>query len=158
MLNLLLAKKNILELQLVKNTERRINMKKNKVFLGGTCNESTWRDKLIPMLRMNYFNPVVDDWTPECQAEEERQKNEECNYQLYVITPKMTGVFSIAEVIEAAITKHDKAVFCIIPNDDNLEFTKGQIKSLNAVGNMVAKYQGVWCHTLEEVANYLNSI
>ena len=61
---------------------------KNKVFLGGTCNESTWREELIPLLKTDYFNPVVEDWTPECQAEEERQKNEECNYQLYVITPK----------------------------------------------------------------------
>ena len=53
---------------------------KNKVFLGGTCNESTWRNELIPLLKIDYFNPVVEDWTPECQAEEERQKNEECNY------------------------------------------------------------------------------
>jgi len=33
----------------------------NKVFLGGTCNESTWRDELIPMLEIDYFNPVVDE-------------------------------------------------------------------------------------------------
>ena len=37
-----------------------------KVFLGGTCNNSKWRDKLIPMLNIDYFNPVVDDWTEEC--------------------------------------------------------------------------------------------
>lgn len=53
---------------------------KNKVFLGGTCNNSTWRNELIPLLNIDYFNPVVEDWTPECQAEEERQKNEECQY------------------------------------------------------------------------------
>ncbi len=35
-----------------------------KVFLGGTCNESTWRDRLIKLLKINYFNPVVKDWTP----------------------------------------------------------------------------------------------
>ncbi len=128
-----------------------------KVFLGGTCNESTWREQLIPMLNIDYFNPVVKDWTSECQAEEERQKNEECNYQLYVITPRMTGVFSIAEVVEAAITRHDKTVFCVIPKDGELTFTKGQLKSLNAVGSMVTKYNGVWCKSLEEVANYLNS-
>ena len=38
-----------------------------KVFLGGTCAESKWREKLIPLLKCDYFNPVVDDWTPECQ-------------------------------------------------------------------------------------------
>ena len=130
----------------------------NKVFLGGTCNESTWREELIPLLKIDYFNPVVKDWTPECQAEEERQKNEQCNYHLYVITPKMTGVFSIAEVIESAITRQDKTIFCIIPKDGNLEFDKGQIKSLNAVGEMVKKYHGIWCQSLKEVADYLNNI
>lgn len=34
-----------------------------KVFLGGTCNDTTWRDELIKKLKINYFNPVVDDWT-----------------------------------------------------------------------------------------------
>ena len=48
--------------------------KKEKVFLGGTCNNSTWRDRLIPMLDVDYFNPVVKDWTPECQAEEIKQR------------------------------------------------------------------------------------
>jgi len=32
-----------------------------KIFLGGTCNESTWRNRIIPMLEIDYFNPVVDD-------------------------------------------------------------------------------------------------
>ena len=68
-----------------------------KVFLGGTCNESTWRDKLIKMLEIDYFNPVVDDWTEECYQEELRQRKI-CDYCLYVITPRMKGVYSIAEV------------------------------------------------------------
>lgn len=38
--------------------------------LGGTCNESQWREELIPMLSIDYFNPVVPDWTQECMAEE----------------------------------------------------------------------------------------
>lgn len=36
------------------------------VFLGGTCNNSTWRDKLIPLLTVDYFNPIVNEWTKEC--------------------------------------------------------------------------------------------
>ena len=40
-----------------------------KIFLGGTCNESTWRDELIPNLTIDYFNPVVKDWTPDCMKE-----------------------------------------------------------------------------------------
>ena len=49
-------------------------MEKVKVFLGGTCATSTWREELQPMLdseKVETFNPVVPNWTPECQAEED---------------------------------------------------------------------------------------
>ena len=59
-----------------------------KIFLGGTCAESTWRDELIKLLEIDFFNPVVPDWTPECQAEELKQR-ESCDYVLYVITSEM---------------------------------------------------------------------
>ena len=131
-------------------------MEKHKVFLGGTCNESTWRDKIIPNLRIDYFNPVVEDWTPECQAEEERQKNEVCDIHLYVITPRMTGVFSIAEVVESAMTRHDKCVFCVLDEDGDLTFTKGQKKSLDAVGRLVSKYGAEWLDNLDDVVGHLN--
>ena len=129
---------------------------KHKVFLGGTCNDSTWRDELIPNLRIDYFNPVVEDWTPECQAEEERQKNEVCDVHLYVITPRMTGVFSIAEVVESAMTRHDKCVFCVLDEDGDLTFTKGQKKSLDAVGRLVSKYGAEWLDNLDDVVGHLN--
>ena len=129
---------------------------KHKVFLGGTCNESTWRDELIPNLRIDYFNPVVEDWTPECQAEEERQKNEICDVHLYVITPRMTGVFSIAEVVESAMTRHENCVFCVLEEDGELTFTKGQKKSLDAVGRLVSKYGAEWYENLGDVVGYLN--
>ena len=47
-------------------------MDKTTVFLGGTCNNSTWRDKLIPLLKIDYFNPVVEDWTEEAQQIENK--------------------------------------------------------------------------------------
>ena len=82
-------------------------------FLGGTCNNSTWREKLIPMLTIDYFNPVVDDWTPDCMAEEIKQR-ETCEYVLYVITPEMTGVYSIAEVADDSNKRPDKTIFCFL--------------------------------------------
>ena len=66
-----------------------------KIFLGGTCNGSNWRDELIPKLQCDYFNPVVKDWTPACQEEERRQR-QGCDVVLYVITPLMEGVYAIA--------------------------------------------------------------
>lgn len=134
----------------------------NKVFLGGTCNESTWRDDLIEILEIDYFNPVVDDWTEECYQEELRQR-EICDYCLYVITPKMTGVYSIAEVVDDSNKRPEKTIFCLITADynsdgeDTLFFTKSQLKSLQKVGQMVEKNGGKFFDSLTEVAYYLNN-
>lgn len=128
-----------------------------KVFLGGTCNESTWRDELISMLNIDYYNPVVPDWTPECMAEEIRQR-ETCDYCLYVITPQMTGVYSIAEVVDDSNKRPEKTIFCFLENDNesNDYFSGGQVRSLNQVGKMVERNGGKFLTSLEDVANYLN--
>lgn len=125
-----------------------------KVFLGGTCNESTWRDELIPLLKIDYFNPVVDDWTPECMEEEIYQRNV-CDFCLYVITPKMTGVYSIAEVVDDSNKRPEKTIFCFLEYDDGY-FTEGQIKSLQSVAKMVVSNGGKSFTCLEDVATYLN--
>lgn len=89
-----------------------------KVFLGGTCNESTWREILISMLKIDYFNPVVDNWDEEAQKNEMIEK-ENANYCLYVITPLMSGVYSIAEVVDDSNKRPEKTILCILNNDYN---------------------------------------
>ena len=108
------------------------------------------------MLNIDYFNPVVDDWTPECMEEELRQRKE-CDYVLYVITPKMTGVYSIAEVIDDSNKQPEKTLFCYLPADEDTTFTEGQQKSLEAVSNMVMRNGGSSFIELQNVAKYLNS-
>jgi hypothetical protein len=128
-----------------------------KVFLGGTCNNSHWRDQLIPMLQCDYFNPVVAEWTPECLAEEIRQRHE-FDVCLYTITPKMTGFYSIAEVVEDSIKRPGKTVLCVIEEDDGLVFTAVQMKSLRAVGAMVESNTGrAPIYSLHDLAGFLNS-
>ena len=127
-----------------------------KVFLGGTCNESEWRNYLIKLLTIDYFNPVVDDWTEECMAEERKQR-EICDYCLYTITPKMTGVYSIAEVIDDSNKRPEKTIFCLLNYENNGDsFDNSQLKSLNQVGKMVERNGGKYFKDLYEVANYLN--
>lgn len=118
-------------------------MKKNRIFLGGTCNGSTWRDELIPILEENgidYFNPVVEDWTPECQAIEEEEKNSKCNVHLYVITKEMLGTYSISESIHSAHlanmygTSVDKVVFVVL---DEGTWQKHEMKSFSAIINLI---------------------
>jgi len=129
--------------------------KKKKVFLGGTCNNSTWRDKLIKKLEIDYFNPVVEDWTPECIKEEIKQRKN-CDFVLYVITPEMTGVYSIAEVVDDSNKRPEKTVFCWDDDDWAEKFEGHQRKSLNQVGDMVKENGGKVCDNLKQVAEYLN--
>jgi rRNA maturation protein Rpf1 len=111
----------------------------SKVFLGGTCNDSKWRDVMIPLLKIPYFNPVVKNWTPEAKKEEDKQK-EICDIHLYTITPKMTGVYSIAELTESAIKRHDKTVILILSEDEGNTFNDSQMKSFDAIGELVKNY------------------
>lgn len=130
-------------------------LNKPKVFLGGTCNDSSWREDLIPMLNIEYFNPVVDDWT--CEAmEEELYQRTVCDYCLYVITPQMTGVYSIAEVVDDSNKRPNKTILCILEEHDGTSFTEGQLRSLHQVSRMVSKNGGKYFTSLEDVATYLN--
>lgn len=123
-----------------------------KVFLGGTCNESTWREELIPMLKIDYFNPVVKDWKPENMKEEIKQR-EICDFVLYVITKEMISVYSIAEVVDDSNKRPNKTIFCYLDEGFSVE----QIKSLSQVRKMVEKNGAKCFSSLKEIANYLNS-
>lgn len=127
-----------------------------KVFLGGTCNGSSWRETLIRMLNCDYFNPVVDHWSEDCMAEEIRQRKI-CDYNLYVLTPKMTGVFSIAEVIDDSNKRPEKTILCVLEGDGGEEFTPHQLKSMSQVCRMAAENGAVVFNTLGSVARFLNA-
>lgn len=126
-----------------------------KVFLGGTTNNSDWRDKLVKDLKIDYFNPVVKDWNEDAQKEEIKQRKD-CEFVLYVITPKMEGVYSIAEVVDDSNKRPERTIFVYLLEDDGKEFTKHQIKSLDMVGKMVKENGGKWFKSLDEVSEYLN--
>ena len=111
----------------------------SKIFLGGTCNNSTWRNQIEKLVQVPMFNPVVDDWTEECQAIEMDEKENKCDIHLYVITSQMTGVFSIAEVMDSVHNKTKKTLLHVIPDG----FNKGQLKSLQAVVNLVRLRGGI---------------
>ena len=129
--------------------------KTKKVFLGGTCNNSTWRDSLTPRLTIDVFNPVVSDWNEEAYQQELHER-EMCDYCLYIITPLMTGAYSIAEVVDDSNKRPEKTVFCFLETDDIFCFTDGQIKSLKNVGKMVEGNGAKWCKSIDDVVKYLN--
>lgn len=126
-----------------------------KVFLGGTCNSSTWRGIIKPKLRVAYFGPVVDEWTEKCVAEELRQRDV-CDYCLYLITPDISGVYSIAEVIDDSNKRPEKTIFCFTAECSSQLFTYTQERSLQQVGKMVTDNGGVFLISLADVIQYLN--
>lgn len=90
-----------------------------RIFLGGTVN-SDWRYFMINELNkicVDYFNPIVTNWDKEAQKREEIEK-EKCDWLLFVITPKMKGYYSIAEVVDASNKYPEKTIFTLL-NSDN---------------------------------------
>lgn len=133
-------------------TENKEVIKRPKVFLGGTCNGSTWRDKLIPLLKIDYFNPVVEKWTEECQLEEIKQR-QECDFVLYVITSEMSGFYAIAEAIDDSNKRPEKTLFCILEIDN---YTTQQRVSLLAISALIGINGGMILNSLDEIATFLN--
>jgi Nucleoside 2-deoxyribosyltransferase like len=127
-----------------------------KVFLGGTVNKSRWRDYVIKHLKIDYFNPVVEEWN-EAAYQRELHERIHCDFCLYVITPKMTGVYSIAEVIDDSNKRPEKTLFCILTRDEHIKFDSAQTKSLEKVGRMVEENGGKWFRSLNSLIAYLNT-
>ena len=126
-----------------------------RVFLGGTCNGSTWRDDMIKMLTSDYFNPVIENWTEVCM-DQEIWEREHCDVVLYTITPKMTGVYSIAEVVDDSNKRPGKTVLILLQKDIDKVFDKGQWRSLKAVAQMVERNGGAIFYSLKEAALAIN--
>ena len=58
---------------------------------------------------------------------------------LFVITPNMSGVFSIAEAVECS--HRDDCITMFVVYDKYNSFTKSQRKSLEATGKMISEKQ-----------------
>lgn len=126
-----------------------------RVFLGGTCNESEWREKLIKLLMVEYFNPVVEDWTEACMEREIAERNT-CDFCMYTLTPKMTGVYAVAEVVDDSNKRPAKTILVLLQVDGGHSFTVAQWKSLGAVAKMVSENGGYVFYDLESAANAIN--
>lgn len=113
-------------------------MNKHKVFLGGTCNNSNWRDKLIPLLEINYFNPVVINWTPEDIKLEELEKSDYCDIHLYYITSEMKGYYSL---MEAGLSAGNPRVYTIFQVDPT-GFTDELLDNFDSMINLINKSGG----------------
>lgn len=101
-----------------------------RIFLGGTCAGTTWRDDLIPLITgfCDYFNPVVPSWTAVNKIIEDIEKDSKCTIHLYVLTSSMIGVYSVAEAIQSSHQPGVTTVVQVMPEG----FSDKEIHSLNA--------------------------
>ena len=126
-----------------------------KVFLGGTVNGSKWRDELIAGLEIDYFNPVVDRWDEKAMLNEEHEK-ESSDFLLFVITPLMKGVYSIAEVVDASNKAPERTILCVLDSDGDESWGEFERKSLRAVEKLVKANGACVFDSLDEVSSFLN--
>lgn len=128
-----------------------------KVFLGGTV-DSSWRDEFILMLKnigVDYFNPIVENWDDEAHKKEIHERKH-CDYVLYVITAKMMGVYSIAEVVDDSNKRPEKTLFCVLEeHEEPIVFLENQLKSLDMVAQIICGNGARVFSSLYEVAEYL---
>lgn len=126
----------------------------HKVFLGGTCGNSTWRSSLIPKLKLDYFNPVVSNWTEDCIANENLEKESKCDIHLYVIDSNLRGVYSIAEMVQSSNDPRKLTVVNFIDRG----FTPSMMKSIRAVGDLIRSNGGEvhYNMSMEDLAKELN--
>lgn len=113
-----------------------------KIFLGGTIGEKDWRQILIPFLEkynIDYFNPVLPqevDWTEEARINEEMQKKI-CNIHLYVITPEMKGIYSIAEAVQSSNSSENITIICFLNEYNGKRFSERLHNNFVSVGTLI---------------------
>lgn len=127
-----------------------------KVFLGGTVNGSTWRNYIIPKLSIAYFNPVIPEWNEQAY-ERELYERRHCDFCLYVITPKMTGFYALAEVVDDSFKRPDRTIYCYLTEDGGATFNTKDASMLEAIKHTVEDNGGYICDNLDEVIELLNN-
>ncbi|KAK2585414.1 hypothetical protein KPH14_010083 [Odynerus spinipes] len=103
-----------------KDTNHKIGPKRMayEVFLGGSCNPTTWRSEIaIPTLQrlgITYYNPQVPQWGPELIAQEYEAK-QTARVLLFVIDNQTRNSAGIIEAAQLAATRSESLILVIYP-------------------------------------------
>lgn len=132
-----------------------------QVFLGGSCNPTTWRkDIAIPILeaaKITYYNPQVDEWTPDLMQIEAHAKRD-AEMLFYVVDANTRAVASMNEVVEC-ICRNRKIVLVVQNMEASNELTRDEagsealLKDLNRGRDYlrdIARRNAVRCHETVE--------
>lgn len=138
------------------------------VFLGGSCDPTTWRaDLAVPRFsakNIAFFNPQISDWHPNLIQLEAKAK-EVCDVLLFVIDSKTRAIASMLEATEY-IMSHRRVVIVIIdiPEGGKIDgepIGGRQLKDLNRARaflcDIAARHQK-FCDVFDSVENAVNHI
>jgi hypothetical protein len=99
-------------------------MRHTSIFLGGTVGNSNWRTSFIADLvkvgvpEAGLFNPVVPNWTPECQAAEDEAKAIATFNLFYLTNPEIgENAVSVYSIVEAIMCLYDQPSNTVIVFD-----------------------------------------
>lgn len=125
------------------------------VFLGGTCNGSTWRSQIIPLLTCDYFDPVVSEWNEAARARE-LDARAHADIVLYALTPLMEGCYSVAEAVDDSNKRPASTVMVLLAAPDGgKEFTSHQLRALRQTGELVKRNGAAYFESLEEAVDFI---
>lgn len=138
------------------------------VFLGGSCDPTTWRfDIAVPKLakyHIPFFNPQISDWHPNL-IQLEAQAKEVCEVLLFVIDGKTRAIASMLEATEY-IMSHRRVVLVILDIEEGTVIDgevvgTRQLKDLNRARaflcDIAARHQK-YCDVFDSVENAVNHI
>ena len=127
------------------------------VFLGGTCADSTWRQEIMPSLNKNIqaFNPVTPNWTPECQAEEDKHKAQD-DVNLFYLTPESNSLYSMTEIMRSAINDTGRTMVCIQREANGKEYTPEENQQMDLIEKKLKQYGAIVCNGQDDVTYKLN--
>ena len=144
-----------------------MSLRKNgyDIFLGGTTNGSTWRNEFIQLVseinpNLKYFNPVVPNWTQEC-IDLENFVKAHATYHVYVLTPRLVGYYSIAEMVESVHTSGKKVFFYIQEEDvddsgNPFKWQLGPRNSLTVIGNLLKSHGAIEAKNMNDLVSKIS--
>ncbi|MBS7020387.1 MAG: hypothetical protein KH135_00740 [Firmicutes bacterium] len=132
-----------------------------KIHLGGTCNNSIWRDELVKMLDLENvicLNPICKDWVwNEKKRNEKSTRLKMCDYFVYVITPETYGFASIATLVDLSNKCSEKVIACILYEYKNMKFEGHMLESIKSVSDIIKDNGVILLNDLNEIASFINN-
>jgi hypothetical protein len=131
------------------------NRSEPRVFIGGTCGGSTWRNSLISTLEnygIDYFNPATDDCTEESYQQEAYERSHDM-VVVYVLSNDMEGIYTIGEIIDDCHECPNNLIVCNLWQDNRKQQFMNQ--NIARFQQMVEDHNVQTCTSIQDLADMI---